>query len=50
MGDAVGWVHRLKAVLPKAVYELMELGYSLAGVALKAGAAIAPQARSTTNR
>ena len=29
MGDAVGWVHRLKAVLPKAVYELMELAYSL---------------------
>lgn len=29
MGGGVGWVHRLKAVLPKAVYELMELAYSL---------------------
>ena len=29
MGDDVGWVHRLKAVLPRALYELMELGYSL---------------------
>ena len=29
MGGGVGWVHRLKALLPKAVYELMELAYSL---------------------
>lgn len=29
MGGGVGWVHRLKAVLPRALYELMELGYSL---------------------
>lgn len=29
MGAEVGWVHRLKAVLPKAVYELLELAYSL---------------------
>lgn len=29
MGAEVGWVHRLKAALPKALYELMELGYSL---------------------
>jgi glycosyltransferase involved in cell wall biosynthesis len=29
MGEDMGWVHRLKALLPKAVYELMELGYSL---------------------
>jgi glycosyltransferase involved in cell wall biosynthesis len=29
MGGEVGWVHRLKAALPKAVYELMELAYSL---------------------
>lgn len=28
MGGGVGWVHRLKAVLPRALYELMELGYS----------------------
>lgn len=28
MGDDMGWVHRLKARLPKAAYELMELSYS----------------------
>lgn len=29
MGGEVGWVQRLRAALPKAVYELMELAYSL---------------------
>lgn len=29
MGGDVGWVHRLKAVMPKALYELMELAYSV---------------------
>lgn len=29
MGGEVDWVHRLKAALPKAVYELLELAYSL---------------------
>lgn len=29
MGGEVGWVHRLKAVLPKFVYELLELTYTL---------------------
>lgn len=29
MGDDVGWVHKLRQRLPKAVYELLELGYSL---------------------
>ena len=29
MGDEVGWVARLREHLPKAVYELLELGYSL---------------------
>ncbi|TBO30242.1 glycosyltransferase WbuB [Aquabacterium lacunae] len=29
MGSDMGWVHQLKAKLPKAVYELMELAYSL---------------------
>lgn len=28
MGQQVGWAHRLRALLPKAVYELLELGYS----------------------
>ena len=28
MGGDMGWVHRLKAHLPKAVYELMEFAYS----------------------
>lgn len=39
MGDAVSWVHRLKAVLPKALYELMELGYSLVAYRRLMGAA-----------
>lgn len=29
MGGEVGWIHKLKAALPKAVYELLELAYSL---------------------
>lgn len=29
MGGGVGWVHRLKSRLPRALYELMELAYSL---------------------
>lgn len=29
MGGGVDWVHRLKAMLPKAVYEIMELAYSV---------------------
>lgn len=29
MGGGVRWVHQLKGVLPKAIYELLELGYSL---------------------
>ena len=29
MGHDVGWVQRLRAALPKAPYELLELGYSL---------------------
>jgi glycosyltransferase involved in cell wall biosynthesis len=29
MGGEVGWVSRLKAALPKAMYELMELAYTL---------------------
>lgn len=29
MGGKVGWVHKLKAALPKALYELLELAYSL---------------------
>ena len=29
MGAEAGWVQRLKHTLPKAVYEVMELGYSL---------------------
>lgn len=29
MGGGVGWVHRLKALLPRAIYELLELAYSL---------------------
>lgn len=29
MGDEVGWVQRLRQGLPKSVYELLELGYSL---------------------
>ena len=29
MGDDITWVHRLRAALPKVVYELLELGYSV---------------------
>lgn len=29
MGQDVGWVQRVRAALPKAAYELLELGYSL---------------------
>ncbi len=29
MGDEVGWVSRLRSTLPRALYELLELGYSL---------------------
>lgn len=29
MGGKVGWVHKLKAALPKSIYELLELAYSL---------------------
>ena len=29
MGAVAGWVHRMKAALPGAVYELLELAYSL---------------------
>ena len=29
MGGNVNWVHRLKAALPNALYELLELAYSL---------------------
>lgn len=29
MGGDMGWVHQLKARMPKAVYELMELAYSV---------------------
>ncbi len=29
MGGKVGWVHQLKTALPKALYELLELAYSL---------------------
>ncbi len=29
MGASVGWVHRLRDRLPKAAYELLELGYSV---------------------
>ena len=40
LGDDMGWVHRLKAALPGALYELLELAYSLhAYRKLKAAAA-----------
>ena len=39
LGAKVGWVHRLKAVLPKALYELLELGYSLVAYRRLAAAA-----------
>lgn len=29
MGEDVGWVHRIRAALPKVLYELLELAYSL---------------------
>ena len=29
MGGNVGWVHKLKDALPKAIYELLELAYSI---------------------
>jgi glycosyltransferase involved in cell wall biosynthesis len=29
MGDDAAWVHKLKAMLPKAAYEILELGYTL---------------------
>ena len=29
MGAQVGWVHKLRAQLPKAIYELLELAYSI---------------------
>lgn len=29
MGGNVGWVHKLKEALPKAIYELLELAYSI---------------------
>ncbi len=29
MGDEVNWVRRLRSALPRALYELLELGYSL---------------------
>jgi glycosyltransferase involved in cell wall biosynthesis len=29
MGNKVGWVHRLRQALPKAIYELLELTYSI---------------------
>jgi glycosyltransferase involved in cell wall biosynthesis len=29
MGGQIGWVHWLKSALPKALYEVLELGYSL---------------------
>ncbi|MBK7593528.1 MAG: glycosyltransferase family 4 protein [Betaproteobacteria bacterium] len=29
MGDDAGWVHKLKRALPKSLYELLELSYSL---------------------
>lgn len=29
MGGKVGWVHKLKGALPKALYELLELSYSV---------------------
>jgi glycosyltransferase involved in cell wall biosynthesis len=39
MGAEVGWVQRLKAHLPKAVYELLELAYSLVAYSRLASAA-----------
>ncbi|OWQ93069.1 glycosyltransferase WbuB [Roseateles aquatilis] len=39
MGDDAGWVHRLRARLPKWVYELLELAYSLVAYRRLAAAA-----------
>ena len=40
MGGKVGWVHKLKNSLPKAIYELLELAYSIVAYRqLKAAAA-----------
>lgn len=40
MGGKVGWVHKLKGALPKALYELLELAYSVVAYRqLKAAAA-----------
>ena len=39
MGGEVGWVQKLRARLPKAVYELLELAYSLVAYARLARAA-----------
>lgn len=39
MGGKVGWVHKLKNSLPKAVYELLELAYTLVAYRQLKGAA-----------
>lgn len=39
MGGGVGWVHRLRDVMPKAVYELLELAYTLVAYRRLAAAA-----------
>ena len=39
MGNDAGWVHRLRAKLPKALYELLELAYSLVAYRRLAAAA-----------
>lgn len=39
MGSDMGWVHRLKAMMPRAIYELMELAYSLVAYRKLAAAA-----------
>ena len=39
MGARVSWAHRLKATLPKSLYELLELGYSLVAYRQLAAAA-----------
>lgn len=40
MGGKVGWVHKLKSALPNAIYELLELAYSVVAYRqLKAAAA-----------
>lgn len=40
MGGKVDWVHRLKAALPKPIYELLELAYSLHAYRKLAAAAL----------